>query len=148
ASIPNFIDWRAQNQVYEEIAAWHGSGFNLTGLDEAQKVDGGAVSASFFTTLGVTPARGRFFVPDEERLGADPHVAIISHGLWTRTFGSDPRIVGRSVTINGEATTIVGVLPDTFQWVLPSDILVPLVLDPAANRSNHVLITMGRLRAG
>ena len=147
-SIPNFIDWRAQNHVYEDIAAWRGAELNLTGLEEAQRVEGGAVTASFFTTLGVQPSRGRFFLPDEEKPGADARVAVISHGLWTRSFGADPKIVGRTLVLNGADSTVVGVLPESFQWVLPSDILVPLVLDPAANRSNHVLIVMGRLRPG
>ena len=147
-SIPNFIDWRAQNQVYEEIAAWRGAEMNLTGLEEAQRVEGGAVTASFFTTLGVQPERGRFFLPDEEKPGADARIAIISHRLWTTTFGANPEIVGKSLVLNGATSTVVGVLPESFQWVLPSDILVPLVLDTAASRANHVLIVMGRLRPG
>ena len=112
------------------------------------KVEGGAVTASFFTTLGARPALGRFFRAEEETPGGDHHVAVLGHGVWKTRFGSDPNIVGRSLTLNGEAATVVGVLPEGFQWVLPAEILVPLVLDPAENRGNHVLITFGRLRSG
>src|SRR6266540_1903488 len=86
-SYPNFIDWRDQNKVFSGIAAMQFRTLNLTGKDEPERLAGRGVSAEFFDVLGVKPALGRSFAPEEDRPGANP-VCIVSDGLWERRFGS------------------------------------------------------------
>jgi predicted permease len=114
-SYPNFLDWQRANSTFSSIAAYRSDDFSITGEGEAERVRIGMVSAGFFEILGVTPARGRLFTPEEDRLGTAP-VAIISAGLWQRKFGSAPNIVGKRITMNGVAHTVVGVLPANFYF--------------------------------
>src|SRR5277367_1066706 len=112
-SYPNFLDWQQENHTFASMAAFRPDDFNLTGAGEAEHLRGEMVSADFFSTLGVKPAVGRSFIPEEDRLGGAP-VAVISAGLWKRKFGSAPDIVNGKMTLNGTEYTIVGVLPATF----------------------------------
>jgi predicted permease len=112
-SYPNFLDWQRENQTFASMAAFRPDDFNLTGAGEAEHLRGEMVSADFFSTLGVKPAVGRWFTPEEDRLGGAP-VVVISAGLWKRKFGSAPDIVNGKMTLNGTEYTIVGVLPATF----------------------------------
>jgi predicted permease len=114
-SYPNFLDWQRANSTFSSIAAYRSDDFSITGRGEAERVRIGMVSAGFFEILGVTPARGRLFTPQEDRLGTTP-VAILSAGLWQRKFGSAPDIVGKRITMNGVAYTVVGVLPANFYF--------------------------------
>jgi len=82
--------------------------FNLTGVGEPERLDGRRVSANLFDVLAVPPLIGRTFVPDDDRLGT--HVVLLSYRLWQRRFGSDPSIIGRAVTLNGENYTVIGVM--------------------------------------
>ncbi|MFZ3216072.1 MAG: ABC transporter permease [Candidatus Acidiferrales bacterium] len=113
-SYPNFLDWQRTNSVFTSIAAYRGDDFVITGKGEAERVRVGMVSAGFFETLGVHPARGSVFTADEDRLGAAP-VAVISAGLWQRKFGSEPDIVGKRITMNGDGYTVIGVAPEGFR---------------------------------
>ena len=112
-SYPNFLDWQRENQTFASMAAFRPDDFNLTGAGEAEHLRGEMVSADFFSTLGVKPAVGRWFTPEEDRLGGAP-VVVISAGLSKRKFGSAPDIVNGKMTLNGTEYTIVGVLPATF----------------------------------
>jgi predicted permease len=112
-SYPNFLDWQRENQTFASMAAFRPDDFNLTGAGEAEHLRGEMVSADFFSTLGVKPAVGRWFTPEEDRLGGAP-VVVISAGLWKRKFGSAADIVNGKMTLNGTEYTIVGVLPATF----------------------------------
>ena len=114
-SYPNFLDWRRSNSTFSSIAAYRSDDFSMTGSGEPERVRIGMVSAGFFEILGVTPTRGRLFTPEEDRLGTTP-VAILSAGLWQRKFGSAPDIVGKRITMNGGAYTVVGVLPANFYF--------------------------------
>jgi putative ABC transport system permease protein len=159
ASLPNFIDWRDQNQSFEHIAAYLGRGFNLTGMDQPERVQGAVVSASFFSVLGAKLALGRGFLPEEEKPG-NHRVAVISYGLWQRMLGADPDIIGKPLTLNGNRLTVVGVLPQGFQFPDPSgrnpasdpnagvDVLLPLAFDPKnlGDRGSHFLQVIARLR--
>ncbi len=128
-SYPNFLDFRAQNRVFEHLVSYRDSAFTLNEALPAIQVTGEIVSWDLFAMLGVQPAIGRGFRPEEERPGT--HVAVLSHALWTSRFGGDPAIVGRAVPINGVPFTIVGVAPHGFQfpidlpvvqlWVTASD---------------------------
>jgi len=139
-SYPNFLDWREQNQTMEQIAAFRGANYILTGVGEPERLDGRQVSAGFFNVLGVTPATGRNFSPDEDKPGATP-VAMISHGFWQRRLGGDSSVINRQLLLNGESFTVIGVLPQTFEWQSPVDVWVPIGLraDQAnmTERGNH-----------
>src|SRR3989440_10238904 len=105
----NFLDWRDQSTLFTGMAAMAPKDFNLTGVGEPERLDGRRVSANLFDLLGVQPRLGRRFLPEEDKPGT--HVVILSYGLWQRRFGSDPRIVGQSLNLNGESYSVVGVMP-------------------------------------
>ena len=106
----NYLDWTNQNTVFEYIAAEAGWRATLTGGDEPVSIRGARVSAHYFDIFGAKPALGRTFLPDEDQLGND-RVVLLSHVLWESRFGSDPAILGRNILLNGEAYTVIGVLP-------------------------------------
>lgn len=110
ATAPDFADWREQAKSFEAMAATVGRSYNLTGQGEPERVDGTRASANYFEVLGVAPILGRTFTADEDRTGA-AGVALLSHGYWQRRFAGDPAAVGHSLNLDGEAYTIIGVLP-------------------------------------
>jgi len=114
-SYPNFLDWQRTNSTFASMAAYRHEDFNITGSGEPERVRGGMVSAEFFPILGVKPLLGRLFVGDEDRLGAAP-VALLAEGFWRRRFGSARDIIGKQIIMNGDAYTIVGVLPASFHF--------------------------------
>jgi putative ABC transport system permease protein len=146
----NFLDWRDQNHVFEGMAALGRMNFNLTGVGEPERMDGRRVSANLFDVLGVRPRLGRTFLPEEDQPGGK-RVVILSHGLWQRRFGSERNITGKSIYLNGESFTVVGVMPPGFQFPSREDELwVPLAFDAreAADRGNHSFETIARIRPG
>jgi predicted permease len=114
-SYPNFLDWQRTNSTFASMAAYRSENFNITGSGEPERVRGGMVSAEFFTTFGVKPLLGRLFVRDEDRQGAAP-VALLAEGFWRRRFGSAREISGKQIIMNGDAYTIVGVIPASFHF--------------------------------
>jgi putative ABC transport system permease protein len=151
-SSSDFLDWKDQTQVFEQIAAWRFLYFNLSGRDEPERVQGLTVSASFLPLLGAQVQRGRTFLPEEEQLGHDK-VVVLSDALWRRRFGEDPSLVGQKIDIEGEPHTVVGILAPTFQMfrVLnrPLDIYVPLTFDRGRlNRRDHDIFVYARLKLG
>ncbi len=152
ASAPNFADWRKQQTVFEQLAAYGFDTFNLTGGGEPERVFALGVTANLFPTLGTPPALGRNFLPEEEQPGRH-RVAILSDGLWQRRFGADPQLIGRQIQLNGANYTVVGVMPPRFQLTPGTEVWTPLMLDPAlapwhANRSHHIIHVIGRLKPG
>ena len=148
ASEPNYYDWVDQNDVFENLAAQQGAAFNLTGSGEPERIVGAFSSANLFPTLGVAPVLGRNFLPEEDRPGAS-RVVILSHQLWQRRFGSDQDLIGKTVQLNGESHTVVGVLPRGFTFTNATELWVPLARNLAqSNRSNHILSVFGRLKPG
>jgi putative ABC transport system permease protein len=109
ASFPNFADWRDQNHVFEQMVAYSAWSFNLTGSAEPERIRSAIVSPAFFSTLGIKPILGRTLLPDEDQPGKDLSV-VISRRLWQRRFNSDPNVVGKTVDLNGESFTMVGVI--------------------------------------
>src|SRR5919205_215411 len=107
----NFLDWREQATVFERMAAIFTRPANLSVGDEAERVNFAMTSAAFFDVFGVRPERGRFFLAEEERAGHAP-VVVLSHALWQRRFGADASIIGKSVTLDGQPYTVVGVAPE------------------------------------
>jgi putative ABC transport system permease protein len=122
---------------------------NIAGLDLPERATGQRVSAGFFRLAGRTPTLGRAFLPEEMLQGAD-RVIVLSHGLWQRRFGADPTVVGRAVRLNGEAWTVVGVMPEDFVFPAGTQLWVPLALSPAAaaDRSTRNLFMLARLAPG
>ena len=149
SSPANFLDWKAQVRSVERLAAMQWWDVNIVGRDEPERVQGFYVSADLFSALGVQPALGRAFTPEEETAGKD-HRAIIGHGLWQRRFGGDRTIVGQSVTLDGEPYEVVGVAPEGFDFPMGTQIWAPLSFDAktGANRTGHYLTTVGRLAPG
>ncbi|MCI0486651.1 MAG: ABC transporter permease [Blastocatellia bacterium] len=115
ASAPNFFDWRDQNRVFTGMAAYLEDAYNLTGRGEPLRVKGVAVSGTMFSMLGVNPATGRNFLPEEDVEGASK-VVILSQSLWQQSFGADPNVLGQSVDIDSESYAIVGVMPPAFSF--------------------------------
>ncbi|HEV2914295.1 MAG TPA: ABC transporter permease [Pyrinomonadaceae bacterium] len=151
-ALGNFLDWRAQNQVFEQLAALSYASANLTGVGEPERIQSFVATTNLFQTLGVQPFLGRAFLPEEES-PQSARAVILSHGLWQRRFGSDPKLVGKALTLNGNQYTVVGVMPPGFQLQFPTSIQVdmwlPMRIDPAdADRKTHYLYALGRLRPG
>src|SRR5262249_8914449 len=147
----NFLDWKERNHVFEHISAWRFWFFNLTSEAEPERVQGLQVDADFFPLLGVEAALGRTFLPEDEKAESDRTV-VIGNGLWRRRFASDPRVIGRVMTIDGKPFTIIGVLPADFRLfrVLDRDLelWVPLVLDPQkVNRKDYSINVYGRVKS-
>jgi putative ABC transport system permease protein len=156
----NFFDWKKQSQVFEEVAAFGASTLNLTGAGEPAQLSGSRVSEGYFGALGVGPALGRAFLPEEYEPGKG-QVVILGHALWRGRFGSDPNVLGKTVRLDGAAYTVVGVMPAGVYptWPTTSKIsfdasrqeyLVPMSFSPAwaSNRSSHVLGVVARLKGG
>jgi hypothetical protein len=148
-STANFLDWKEQNRVFEEIAAAFDWAFNLTGRGEPEQIRGARVSANFFRMLGVDALRGRTFLLEEDQVGRD-NVVVISYGLWKRRFGSDPGVVGQTVSLDGRAYTIIGILPPDFRFATERfELWSPLALSPREiDRAKRLLLVFGRLRPG
>src|SRR5215510_4544981 len=125
-------------------------GFNLAGARQPEVFAGYGVSAGFFDALGVKPALGRTFLPGEDEPGRD-QVVVLNHSLWERRFGSDPNIVGRTLTLNTKTFTVIGVMPPEFNFPGASvEMWAPLAFDDKTKqqRANHPLRTMGLLKPG
>jgi len=146
---------RQYGQLFEHIAGYTDVGFNLATADEAEHLRGMPVSVEYFQVLGVRPALGRDFLREEDQ-GDGEHVAILSHELWMRRFGGDPAAVGRKVLMDGEAYTVVGVMPAGFDPRASSelnpgvraDVWVPLELVAKTAGSGENIPVVARLRPG
>jgi putative ABC transport system permease protein len=148
-SLPDFLDWRDQNSVFERVSAFSRWSSVLTGGDEPERLSTGFVSVNFFSTLGVNPIAGRAFSDGEELPGIEP-VVVVSSGLWKRRFGSDPGLVGQTITLDGKSGTVIGIAPDLFNDMVGQvDVWLPIILkleDEA--RDNRGLRVVGRLKSG
>ncbi len=146
----NFAEWREQNQVFEQMAAYTGSSFTLVGEGDPEQLQGTRASTNLFALLGVKPALGRDFLPEEDHSGGE-RVVIVSHGLWQRRFGADPGMVGKQLTLNGYSYTVVGVMPAGFRFPNSrTELWVPVAFSAAdlGNRGGHFLTVSARLKPG
>src|SRR5215831_4295565 len=147
---PDFEDWKNQTGSFEDIGAYAGDAFNLTGEGTPERLDGADVTPGLLKTLGVSPLIGRTFTDADAPAGPGPF-ALIGYDLWQRTFGGSSSIVDRSIHVNGQLYTVVGVMPPGFQF--PHDgtqIWVPNSFrgKDYANRDLHFLQVIGRLKPG
>ncbi|HET7151670.1 MAG TPA: ABC transporter permease [Candidatus Acidoferrum sp.] len=150
-STADFFDFQKQSTSFEQMAAWDSWNFNLTGDGPPEVVDGAKVSWTFFQTLGVKPLLGRAFIAADDTAGA-PHAAIISEGLWQSRYGGDPKIIGRSIRIDDQSYSVVGVVPGKFSFPLLGicNIWAPLALTDAerADRNSAWFSSFARLKPG
>ena len=157
ASQPEYQDYLREVDALEDLAAIYPININLTGLGEPQRIQAAVVSDNYFRLLGVKPAVGRDFTAEDDggRIG---YVAIISHELWRRRFGGDPGIIGKTVRLDDDPMTIIGIMPSGFRHVLesgasPMEVWAPIALDnPDPNffnqRNARVYDLIGRLKPG
>jgi putative ABC transport system permease protein len=155
----DFVDFRREARSFESMATYFGRGFNLRSGVTAERVRGADVSLDFFRVLRMVPATGRGFTTQDET-GGSGRIAVIGHALWERRFGADPRAVGRSITLNSESVTIVGIAPPGFRYpdqaeiwtlaknVVPSNPFVPVATDIKGVRGMHYLYCIARLAEG
>jgi putative ABC transport system permease protein len=154
-SYPNVVDLKQANDVFAHLSVVRGETFSLTDRDEPERVTGVRVSSDILTLLGVTPASGRNFLPEEEQ-PARAAVALVSHGLWQRRYAGDPRLIGQAIIIDGKSYTVVGILPAwlkqpgmTLGNLSDPDVWIPVV--PAASEQNRNFANMrmvARLKPG
>ncbi len=146
----NYLDWKAQNHVFEEMAAWDVTAdqFNLTGAGEPERLRGARVSANFFSVLGASPALGPGFGPEQDRPGGDT-IAVISYGLWQRQFGGSPHALQTSITLDGKPFRVVGIMPRGFRFFIPAeDVWIPMGRLLEGGRGGFHLKTIARLKPG
>jgi putative ABC transport system permease protein len=150
-STADFGDYQQQNTSFDQLVPWAVWSFNLTNDGPPERTAGGRVGWNFFQTLDVKPILGRAFLPQESQPGND-HEVILNEGLWKSRFASDPHIIGRQMTVDGESCTIVGVVPGKFQFPLLglSNMWTPIALTPEqrADRNGDWFQAFGRLKPG
>jgi len=149
SSLPASADWRERSRTVATWAVMQPRTLGVRGTDRAEAVSGVAATPSVFTVLRVSPVRGRLFT-EEESVEGGPHVVLLGHEYWARTWGEDRDPLGEVVTINGEPHEIIGVLPPGFGFLTPNqDLWVPLQRSPqAAARDQRDVFVFGRLEPG
>ena len=149
-SYPNYIDFKEQNQVFEDMAAFNNRSFNLTGAGDPVRVVGLWTTASLFSVLGVEPALGQVFTEAEEEPGRDL-VVVLGNGLWKSRFGGDPGIIGQPISMNGVNRTVIGVMPASFSFPDKlTELWIPLALNPQGRQARNAIgyKAVGRLKPG
>jgi len=149
-SYANYLDYKTGNRVFEDVAAFSAAEFNLTTAENAERVPGVRVSANLFKMLGVTPAAGRFFLPEENALGRDT-VVVLSDSLWRRRFGGEPGVLGKTILLDGNDLQIVGILPRAFSFAPvnpPPDVWMPVQPPDEPGRTAGALELIAPLKPG
>jgi putative ABC transport system permease protein len=149
-SVPEFVDWQSRSRSFDALGAMTFSTLNLTRVATPMRLRAIRASADFFPALGVLPASGRLFTADDDRAGSH-RVALLTDEFWRRQFAGNPGAVGREMTLDGEAYTVVGILPASVSVgsLRQTDVWVPLAADPSrAARDRRLLYVLGRLKPG
>ena len=158
-SYPSYLDLRERNAVFTDLAAYGMYQFKFGGENQVEQIWGEAVSANYFDLLGVTPHKGRTFLPDEGLVPGRNPVVVVSHGLWQRRFKSDPDLIGKTITVNEQPLTVIGIAPPQYTGMIrgfASEIWVPVMMLPVldqqggerllTSRGNRWLALVGRLK--
>jgi putative ABC transport system permease protein len=150
-SPPNYVDWHSSTSSFEAMASVSPGSFNYTSGVEPERLVGARVAPSFFSVFGAKPALGRTFLPEDDVQGT-AGVVVLSYGLWTRHFGSDPQMLGKSLTLDGQSYRVVGVMQNDFQFPRGVELWLPSEftkddLGPDA-RGAHYLRVLARLKRG
>jgi putative ABC transport system permease protein len=146
----NFLDWKAQNTVFERLAAVRYLPFNLIGTGDPERLSGYGVTEGFFAMLGAQPQVGRDFSAEEYQPGHNS-VVVLSQKLWQKRFGGDPKILNQAITLDAQSYTIVGIMPASFRFGgRNTDLWTPLAFTAkdAQNHGGHYLSAIGRLKPG
>jgi putative ABC transport system permease protein len=148
-SAANYIDWQQQNHVFEQMAIYSFSSFNLITSNQPEAIQGAAVSPDFFFALRSRPILGRTFLPEEDQPG-HAHVAILSYGMWKSHFAANRNIVGQHITFNEETYTVVGVMGSNFRFPDWAKVWTPMAWSDAQRqvRGEHHYLVIGRLKSG
>ncbi len=159
SSYQDFLIFREQPEIFSGLSAYRIEQFKLAGAEDVEQVIGEAVSANYFELLGVNAIRGRTFLPEEDQTPGTHPVAVISHGLWQRRFGSNPAVIGQTITLNHQSLTVIGIAPPQYTGMfrgLAIEVWVPLMMMPQMrpemgmallnSRGNSWLFMVGRLR--
>src|SRR5688500_3142680 len=153
---PNFLDWRAQNTVFEHLAAIKRTNVNLTLADQAERIELAQTSANFFDVFGVGPQLGRLFVAGDEQAGHTP-VVILSDVLWRRRFAADPGLIGKPISLDGRQYSVIGIAPAGFQYPEKTEAWLPPLklapelnerIEPTERRGMGYLFAIASLRPG
>ena len=146
-SLPNYLSWKERARSLD-LAAFSSQTLTWTGPEYPERLTAVAPTASFFSVLATPLQSGRWFTPDEERLG-EHRVAVLSHRLWRTRFGEDPHVAGRQLVLNGVSYSVIGVASRGFSVPSEPDLWVPQVIDQTtARRGNRYLAVIGRLKPG
>ncbi|HTA70559.1 MAG TPA: ABC transporter permease [Bryobacteraceae bacterium] len=144
---PTFLDWRDQSKSFEDLALLEPGTWTLTGFGEPKQLPALRVSGNFLPVLGVKPILGRNFLPTE---GWNQRVVLLSYNLWEQLYGKDPNVIGERVMMDVIPYTVIGVLPPSFWWANPAELVVPWVdsdLRPR-DRMDHDFGVIGHLKPG
>jgi hypothetical protein len=131
--MPDYLDYVSRQKTFEALGAYRDEAPSVSGRERADRVSSAQVSRNTFEILAVKPQLGRNFVAGEDVPGAEP-VVIIGHAMWQNRFGSDPQIVGKTMRVNGRASTIVGVMPEGFRFPNNQELWRPLAINATARR--------------
>ena len=144
-SVPDFEDWRAQNHVFEQMAAIQAGSANVTGIEQPERVQLFAGTPNIFSVFGTQPEQGRGFVPEDTRDGG--RVVVLAHSFWQRSFGGDKNVLNKTITLDGAKYTIVGVLPKQF-YSFGRDLWKPQIFAPnlVNDRGSHGEFVVARLK--
>lgn len=154
----DFLEGYSRAESFEHLAAYRETSFNASAQEGAERLSGAVVSPEFFSVMGVNPLRGRAISPAQDAPGG-PRVVVLGHSLWQKRFGGDPSVLGQSINLDGEPRTVVGVMPEGFQfpagaelwasarYAVPEHPLRP-TQDPTARRDSQYFEVIGRLRPG
>jgi len=148
-SVPVIVYWQNHSPVFDHVAAYDffSGGFNLSRGNEPERVSGTRVSAGFFPVLGVKPALGRTFSPEEDQPGG-PRVVVLSERMWRTRFGAAPDLVGKTIALDSEAVTVLGIMPAGFDFPSHTDVWVPLRLPVTSHDRANDYFCIGRLKRG
>ena len=148
ASYLELQDWKERTHSFASVVAFTSRGLAISDGREPERFIGALITWDLFPTLGIQPILGRQFRPEEDQPGAPP-VVLLSHGLWERRYAADPDVIGRSVTVNGQVHTVVGVMPPRFQFPELAQLWLPLVpTEHSATRADRTLDVIARLKSG
>jgi len=145
---PDYLDWRAQNRVFEDVGVFQGGSWAVTGRGDPERIQGARISVTLFSVLGISPWLGRSFREGEDLPGAEP-VVLLGYGYWQRRFGGDANVIAQTLNLNAKSHTIVGVMPREFRFPEEADLWLPLVIAaPEQWRGAHSYQGIARLKPG
>lgn len=149
ASEIKFNLWREQTAVLQDVSGYYMNTVNLTGVDQPQKASAINVTGDYFHLFGLAPAQGRAFT-DQELQVHGPNVAILSNEFWNRTFGGDPRMVGKNISLNGSSYEVIGIMPPGIQTETPDpvELWLPFPISPTSSLQAHYFRAVGRMKPG